>query len=161
MNTHLLSDLAAFQQEELSIVYASIDSLHPYGRNARTHTKRQIKMIADSIKTFGFTNPILTDGNNTIVAGHGRVEAAKLIGMTKVPTVRLENLTQDQIRAYVIADNRLAEKAGWDESILAIELQHLVTVDLGFDVSVTPAARVVCHRDGVFSRQHPRSTSRT
>jgi DNA modification methylase len=137
MNTHLLSDLAAFQQEELSIVYASIDSLHPYGRNARTHTKRQIKMIADSIKTFGFTNPILTDGNNTIVAGHGRVEAAKLIGMTKVPTVRLENLTQDQIRAYVIADNRLAEKAGWDGSILAIELQHLVTVDLGFDITVT------------------------
>jgi DNA modification methylase len=137
VNTHLLSDLAAFQQEELSIVYASIDSLHPYGRNARTHTKRQIKMIADSIKMFGFTNPILTDENNTIVAGHGRVEAAKLIGMAKVPTVRLGNLTPDQIRAYVIADNGLAAKAGWDKSILAIELQHLVTVDLGFDISVT------------------------
>src|ERR1700730_11641759 len=97
MNTHLLSDLATLQQEELSIFYASIDSLHPYARNARTHTKRQIRMIADSIKAFGFTNPILTDENNTIVAGHGRVEAAKLIGMAKVPTVRLGNLTPDQI----------------------------------------------------------------
>jgi ParB-like chromosome segregation protein Spo0J len=94
-------------------------------------------MISESIKTFGFTNPILTDQNNTIIAGHGRLEAAKLLGITKVPTVCLENLNQDQIRAYVIADNRLAEKAGWDESILAIELQHLATVDLGFDVTIT------------------------
>jgi DNA modification methylase len=123
--------------EELSIVYRFVDLLHPYARNARTHTKRQIKMIAESIKAFGFTNPILTDQNNTIIAGHGRLEAAKLLGITKVPTVRLENLSQDQIRAYVIADNRLAEKAGWDESILSIELQHLVTVELGFDVAVT------------------------
>jgi ParB-like chromosome segregation protein Spo0J len=76
-------------------------------------------------------------GTNTIVAGLWRVEAAKLFGMAKVPTVRLGNLTPDQIRAYVIADNRLAEKAGWDESILAIELQHLVTIDLGFEVTVT------------------------
>lgn len=125
------------EYKQLSIVYASTSSLRPYARNARTHTKRQIKMIAESIKTFGFTNPILTDQNNIIVADHGRVEAAKLIGMAKVPTVRLENLTQDQIRAYVIADNRLAEKAGWDESILAIEIQHLVTIDLGFDITVT------------------------
>lgn len=137
MNTHLSSDSPATQKKDLSIVYASIDSLHPYARNARTHTKRQVKMIAESIKTFGFTNPILTDEDNTIVAGHGRVEAAKLIGMATVPTVRLENLTPDQIRAYVIADNRLAEKAGWDESILAIELQHLISVDLGFEISVT------------------------
>ena len=107
---------------ELSIVYSPISSLRPYARNARTHTKRQIKMIAESIQAFGFTNPILTDENNTIVAGHGRLEAAKLMGMAKVPTVRLENLSPDQIRAYVLADNRLAEKAGWDESTLAIEL---------------------------------------
>jgi DNA modification methylase len=123
--------------EELSISYRSVDSLHPYAQNARTHTKRQIKLIAESIKAFGFTNPILTDRANTIIAGHGRLEAAKLLGITKIPTVCLENLTQDQIRAYVIADNRLAEKAGWDESILAIELQHLTTVELGFDVAVT------------------------
>jgi DNA modification methylase len=94
-------------------------------------------MIAESIKTFGFTNPVLTDLSDTIIAGHGRLEAAKLLGITRVPTVRLENLTPDQIRAYVIADNALATKANWDESILAIELQHLLTVDLDFDVSVT------------------------
>jgi ParB-like nuclease domain len=126
------------ENKPLSIVYASISSLRPYTRNARTHTKRQIRMIAQSIQAFGFTNPILTDESNSIVAGHGRVEAAKLIGMAKVPTVRLENLTEDQIRAYVIADNRLAEKAGWDKSILAIELQHLMTLDCGdFDVTIT------------------------
>jgi DNA modification methylase len=137
MYTSPKNDHMTPEAEELSIVYRSVDSLHPYNRNARTHTKRQIKMIAESIKAFGFTNPVLTDENYTIVAGHGRVEAAKLIGMAKVPTVRLENLTPDQLRAYVIADNRLAEKAGWDESILAIELQHLVTVDLGFEVTAT------------------------
>src|ERR1700680_4805614 len=92
------------ENNQLFIVYASTALLRPYARNARTHTKQQIKLIAESIKAFGFTNPILTDENNTIVAGHGRVEAAKLIGMAKVPTVRLENLTEDQIRAYVIAD---------------------------------------------------------
>jgi hypothetical protein len=129
---------ATTERTDLSIVYAPIGSLRPYARNARTHTTRQIKLIAESIKAFGFTNPILTDQNNTIVAGHGRLEAARLIGMAKVPTVRLENLTEDQIRAYVIADNRLAEKAGWDKSILAIELQHLMTLDCAdFDVTIT------------------------
>jgi len=94
-------------------------------------------MIAESIKAFGFTNPILTDENNTIVAGHGRLSAAQLLGIDRVPTIRLEKLSEDQIRAYILADNKLAEKAGWDESILAIELQHLMTVDLGFDVTIT------------------------
>src|SRR5260370_24295051 len=119
MNITSTNGPITIQAEELSIVYRPVDSLHPYGRNARTHTKRQIKMIADSIKAFGFTNPILTDGNNTIVAGHGRVQAAKLIVMAKVPTVRLGNLTPDQIRAYIIADNDLAAEALCDESILA------------------------------------------
>ena len=137
MNTPSQNDPIALRPQELSIVYRPVDSLNPFTRNARTHTKHQIKLISESIKTFGFNNPILTDESNTIIAGHGRVEAAKLIGMTKVPTVRLENLTPDQIRAYIIADNRIAEKAGWDESILAIELQHLVTVDLGFDITIT------------------------
>jgi DNA modification methylase len=122
----------------LTVVYQPIAALQPYARNGRTHSKRQIRQIADSIATFGFTNPILIDSRDTIIAGHGRVEAAKLIGMAKVPVVRLENLTEDQIRAYVIADNRLAEKAGWDKSILAIELQHLMTLDCtDFDVTIT------------------------
>ena len=121
---------------ELSITYRSIDGLKSYSRNARTHTKHQIRQIANSIKDFGFTNPVLIDVNDTIIAGHGRVQAAKLLGMDTVPTIRLESLTEDQIRAYVIADNRLAEKAGWDDSILAIELQHLLTID-DFDVTIT------------------------
>ena len=89
------------------------------------------------IGVFGFTNPILVDKQNTIVAGHGRLRAAEQLGMNHVPTICLENLTEDQVRAYILADNKLAERAGWDESILAIELGHLLTVDLGFDVTVT------------------------
>lgn len=124
--------------DELSICYQPIPALVAYERNARTHSKPQIRQIAESIQTFGFTNPILIDKDNIIVAGHGRLAAAKLIGMAEVPTIRLENLTPDQLRAYVIADNRLAENAGWDESILSIELQHLINVDdLGFDITLT------------------------
>jgi hypothetical protein len=87
---------------------------------------------------FGFTNPILIDSKNRVVAGHGRLEAAKLLGWIEIPTICLENLTEEQIRAYVIADNKLAENAGWDRSILAVELQHLLTLDCtDFDVTIT------------------------
>jgi len=122
---------------ELLITYHPVDELKDCPRNARTHSKRQIRQIAASIKAFGFTNPVLIDRNNTIIAGHGRVAAAKLLGLSMVPTIRLENLSPDQIRAYILADNRLAEKAGWDKSILAIELQHLLTIDDDFDVTIT------------------------
>ena len=122
---------------QLMVAYEEIQNLVPYARNARTHSKHQIRQIADSIHTFGFTNPVLVNRSRMIIAGHGRVEAAKLLGMGRVPTISLENLTEDQIRAYILADNRLAEKAGWDNSILAIELQHLISVDLDFDVSIT------------------------
>src|SRR5439155_3314282 len=117
--------------------HRSVGDLKNNARNARTHSKHQIRQIAKSIKTFGFTNPVLLDENNTIVAGHGRVAAAKLLGISKVPTIRLENLTPDQVRAYVLADNRLAEKAGWNKSILAIELQHLVSIENDFEVTIT------------------------
>ena len=122
---------------QLTVTYEEIQSLVPYARNARTHSKRQIRQIADSIHAFGFTNPVLVNRSRMIIAGHGRVDAAKLLGMKSVPTICLENLNEDEIRAYVLADNRLAEKAGWDHSILAIELQHLTAVDLGFDVAIT------------------------
>lgn len=122
---------------DLAIEYARVDKLVPYGRNARTHSKQQVSQIAESIKAFGFTNPVLIDRHNTIIAGHGRVAAARLLGMDRVPTIRLEGLSEDEIRSYVIADNRLAEKAGWDQSILAIELQHLLTIDGNFDVTIT------------------------
>jgi DNA modification methylase len=121
---------------QLTVTYEEIQNLVPYARNA-VHSKRQIRQIAESIRTFGFTNPVLVNRSKMIVAGHGRIEAAKLLGMSSVPTICLENLTEDQIRTYILADNRLAEKAGWDDSILAIELQHLISVDLGFDVSIT------------------------
>ena len=122
---------------ELLITYQRIEEIKNNLRNSRTHSKRQIRQIADSIKAFGFTNPVLLDRSNTIIAGHGRVAAAKLLGMSEVPTVRLENLSPDQVRAYVIDDNRLAEKAGWDKSILAIELQNLTMIDGELDVTIT------------------------
>ncbi len=122
---------------ELQITYQSVADLKNNPRNARTHSKHQILQIARSIDAFGFTNPVLLDHDNMIVAGHGRVAGAKKLGISLVPTIRLEDLSPDQIRAYVIADNRLAETAGWDKSILSIELQHLLTIDNDFDVTVT------------------------
>ena len=121
----------------LELQYTSIGNLKNNARNARTHSKHQVRQIADSIKAFGFTNPVLLDKENTIIAGHGRVAAAKLLGLSNVPTIRLENLTDDELRAYILADNRLAEKAGWDQSILAIELQHLINVESDLNVTVT------------------------
>jgi DNA modification methylase len=122
----------------LLILYQKIDQLKPFKRNARTHSKRQISQIAESIRVFGFVNPILVDRNNRIIAGHGRIEAARLLGMDEVPTIRLEDLSEQQIQFYVLADNKLAENAGWDREILAIELQHLLTLDCAdFDVSIT------------------------
>ena len=122
---------------QLKVTYKPVGSLAGYPNNSRKHSQHQIRQIATSIKAFGFTNPVLIDQNDTVIAGHGRVAAAKLLSMDQVPTIRLEGLSEDQVRAYVIADNRLAEKAGWDKSILAIELQHLLTIDSDLDVTVT------------------------
>jgi DNA modification methylase len=122
---------------ELFITYRPVAELKCNPNNSRTHSKHQVRQIAYSIKKFGFTNPVLLDKNNTVIAGHGRLAAAKQLGILEVPTIGLENLSSDQLRAYVIADNRLAEKAGWDESILRIELQHLLTIDSDFDVTIT------------------------
>ena len=110
-----------------------LNALKPYARNARTHSRRQIKQIARSIERFGFNNPILIDDDKQIIAGHGRAEAAKLIGMAMVPTVRLSHLSEADKRAYILADNKLAENAGWDREILAIELQALVDLDFDFE----------------------------
>lgn len=119
------------------IEHLDVMGLIPNSRNARTHTKHQVHHISASIKVFGFTNPVLIDADGTIIAGHGRVEAAKQLGMREVPCIRIEHLSEDQKRAYVIADNRLAELAGWDDEILAIELQHLSEVEIDFDVEIT------------------------
>ena len=122
---------------ELKIRYQNVEALKPYDGNARTHSDKQISLIAASIDNFGFTNPALVDGDNRIVAGHGRVAAAKRLGMEEVPTIRLDHLSDAERRAYVIADNRLAELAGWDRDILRIELQGLADLDLGFDLEIT------------------------
>jgi DNA modification methylase len=120
---------------ELEVEHRVPGSLKPYARNARRHSKKQIKQIADSIERFGFTNPVLVSDEGQIIAGHGRVEAAKLLGLETVPTLRLSHLSETERRAYVLADNKLALNAGWDQEILAIELQALI--DLDFDVTLT------------------------
>ncbi|MEN8129635.1 MAG: DNA methyltransferase [Pseudomonadota bacterium] len=122
---------------ELEIKLQSIKRLTPYKNNARTHSKRQIQQLVESIKTFGFISPVLVDAVGGIVAGHGRIEAAKLLGMKEVPTIRLDHLTPEELRAYILADNRLAELAGWDKEILAIEFQELQSLDLGIDLTTT------------------------
>lgn len=112
-----------------------IDALIPYARNSRTHSDAQVAQIASSIKEFGFTNPVLIDGGGGIIAGHGRVLAARKLGMSEVPCIRLEHLTDAQKRAYVIADNRLALNSGWDTEMLKVEFADLQ--ELGFDLELT------------------------
>lgn len=112
-----------------------LDRLKPYERNARTHSAKQIQQIQGSIREFGFTAPILVDSNDGILAGHGRLEAARALGLSEVPVVVLDHLDEKQRRAYLLADNKLAENAGWDEELLALELAQ-VEIDmtaLGFD----------------------------
>lgn len=122
---------------QLSVVYQNLVDLKPRKSNPRTHSKKQIAQIADAIRQFGFTNPILVDEDNGIIAGHGRAEGAKQVGLAQVPTVRLSDMSEAEIRAYVIADNRLAENAGWDRALLGLELQYLSELDIDFDVTVT------------------------
>ena len=121
----------------LSVQYQSIASLVPFVRNARTHSKRQIDQIAHSIQEFGFTNPVLIDGSNGIIAGHGRILAAEQLGLKEVPTIELSYLSHAQKRAYIIADNKLAELAGWDEELLALEFEYLSEFDAEFDLTIT------------------------
>ena len=121
--------------QRLVIESIAVTRLRAYASNARTHSKKQIRQIADSIRRFGFTNPVLIGDDDEIIAGHGRVEAAKLIGLQSVPAVRLSYLDAAQRRAYVLADNKLALNAGWDREMLAIELQALI--DLDFKVEIT------------------------
>jgi DNA modification methylase len=122
---------------KLAVEHVAVTALKPYSSNARVHSLKQIAEIASSIKAFGFNNPVLIDKAGTIIAGHGRVEAAKKLGLDTVPCLRLEHLSDAQKRAYILADNKLAEKAGWDREILRIELQNLTELDLDFDVTIT------------------------
>lgn len=119
----------------ISIEYLSASDITPFARNSRTHSDEQVAQVAASIKEFGWTNPILIDETSTIIAGHGRLMAAQRLGLSEVPTIRLEGLTDAQKRAYVIADNKLALNAGWDEEMLAIEIGDLL--EQGFDLDLT------------------------
>ena len=112
-----------------------VESLIPYARNARTHSDAQVAQIAASIKEFGFTNPVLIDSGNGIIAGHGRVMAARKLGMSEVPCIELAHLTDTQKRAYILADNKLALNAGWDDELLSLELGELKELD--FDLELT------------------------
>ena len=112
-----------------------ISQLKPYENNARTHSEKQVEKIANSIQEFGFINPVLIDSNYGIIAGHGRIEGAKRLGMVDVPCLFIEDLTEEQKRAYIIADNKLALDAGWDYDLLKLELEELN--DLDFDITLT------------------------
>lgn len=112
-----------------------IESLKPYANNARTHSPAQIKQLRRSLREFGFVSPVLITAAGDVIAGHGRIEAARAEGISKIPCVLVEHLTDDQRRAYILADNRLAEAAGWDEGIVSAEL--LALRDAGFDLTLT------------------------
>src|SRR3954466_14515559 len=111
-----------------------VANLMPHARNARTHSEAQVAQIAASIREFGFTNPVLVDGARGVIAGHGRLLAARKLGLTEMPTIELSHLTPAQRRAYILADNRLALSAGWDEDLLRIELGDLQAE--GFDLAL-------------------------
>lgn len=116
------------------IVSRKVEDLIPYARNSRTHSDEQVAQIAASVREFGWTNPVLVDGENGIIAGHGRILAARKLGMEEVPCIELAGLSDTQRRAYIIADNKTAELAGWDNELLAIEFAELDAV--GFDVGL-------------------------
>ena len=118
----------------MKIQEKSVTELIPYAKNSRTHSDAQVAQIAASIKEFGWTNPILVDGDNGIIAGHGRLMAARKLGHDKVPVIELKDMTETQKRAYVIADNQLAMNSGWDTSLLTLELTDLQ--EEGFDLEL-------------------------
>jgi len=127
------SNLAIKIRREITM--RNIDALKPAHRNARTHSRKQLRQIADSIQRFGFTNPVLVDNDNQILAGHGRVAAARLLEMAQVPVVCIGDLLPEERKAYALADNKIALNAGWDQELLALELKDLLELD--FEIELT------------------------
>ena len=119
----------------MKIVYKKVNDLIPYINNSRTHSEEQINQIVASINEFGFTNPLLIDEKDNIIAGHGRLLASKKLKMEEVPCIVLEGLTEAQKKAYIIADNKMALNAGWDFNLLSLELENLKELD--FDLELT------------------------
>jgi DNA modification methylase len=128
---------ATITARPLAVTYRPVETLFPSPHNARTHPKRQIEQIVASIRAFGFTNPILIDPDGSVIAGHGRLLAAKAMELPEVPTIALEGLSEAQKRALRLADNKIALNAGWDIDLLKLELAELLTLEVGFDLSVT------------------------
>ncbi|MEM9205016.1 MAG: ParB/Srx family N-terminal domain-containing protein [Pseudomonadota bacterium] len=135
MNDVKMSVVAASETPQIEEI--PTDRLKRWKKNARTHSEKQVRQIADSIQEFGFINPVLIDGGGTILAGHGRVAAAKKLGFETVLCVRFDHLSETQKRAYVLAANKLALNAGWDEDLLGEELEALMEIDDGIDLSLT------------------------
>ena len=119
----------------MEIIYKKVDELIPYVNNARTHSKEQVNQICASINEYGFTNPILIDEKGMIIAGHGRLMASKQLEMEEVPCIELKGLTEAQKKAYIIADNKMALNAGWDEELLKLELENLKELDFDLDLT--------------------------
>jgi hypothetical protein len=124
-------------QRILAVEHCPIDSIRFDSQNPRLHSKKQIRQIAQSIETFGFNVPILIDGRGQLIAGHGRVLAARLLGLTHIPTIKLEHLTEPQVRAFMIADNRLTEISVWNERLLGEQFKALSILELNFSVDIT------------------------
>lgn len=129
--------LAPDRMRQLTVTLVPITTINPHPRNARTHPKSQIKQLSEGMKQMGWTSPILVDDSNRIIAGHARLEAAKLLGLTEVPIIRLTDRTEAQLRAYCIADNKLAANAGWDMNLLKLELEEILKIEGSFDLNVT------------------------
>ncbi len=125
------------KHDDLAIEYRRVDKLTPAAKNARTHSRKQLRQIAGSIQAFGFTNPLLIDTEGGIIAGHGRLEAAKQLGLETIPTIRLDHLSEAEKRALALADNKLAMNAGWNPEILAQELEYLNEFELDFEIEIT------------------------
>lgn len=128
---------AAHTRIGLGVRRTAISDLKPDPRNPRVHGERQLKQLAKSIEAFGFVQPVLIDGAHQVIAGHGRIEAAKLLGLRDVPTISIRHLSEAQVRALVLADNRIAEQASWDEKLLVEQLLVLSQVELDFDIEAT------------------------
>ena len=122
---------------QFQYAYKDPAELQPRKSNPRTHSDAQVEQLKQSICHFGFTNPVLVDNHGGLIAGHGRLEAALQLGLKEIPTVCLDDMSEQDIRAYVIADNKLALNAGWDEGLLALEFDYLSKLDIEFDLSLT------------------------
>ena len=153
---------------KLKVQYIALSDLREYGNNTRTHSAEQVAQIANSIREFGFTNPVLVDANNVLIAGHGRVAAAKVLGLETVPVIRLADLTETHVNALRIADNSLALNAGWDIDTLKVELDALREAD--FDIDILGLADLEIEgldfeelppplRRWKTSRRHPKTSS--